>query len=124
MNDQEALDFFNNALKSPTTSLPIVVNGKVRVLGLAMQKMLVKGPPIYYVGLEIDGRIKIYDLEYDIDGLLVSCRKVARVKRVDPKRVGYNRINGVSLLAACRQARLTSPRDIRPAIFYDFPYED
>lgn len=128
MSDEESMAYFRKRLDAVKLDnwkgTPIVKDGKVRVLGLALQKMLVKGAPVYYVALDDGKRIKIYDLEYDVDGLLESCRKVVRIKRVDPHNVGFNMINGQSFMEACLSAGIRTPEKIRAANFYDFNYKE
>jgi len=120
-SDEDAKALLEERLSNP--NLPnLVSNGKVRILGYALRKMLVRNkPPVYFIGYF--PKNAIYDFAWDIETALEACQALARRKKsVEPKEdIGFARINGESLLE-CFKSNGFDEWGIKPEAIYTVNY--
>lgn len=131
MSDEEFMTYLEEKFSEiGLPNLRVVRNGKVRILGFALRRMLqVAGErdrwkaPRYYIGYAKDGlNVDIYDFAWSVPEIQERCHFVAKKKRVtDLKLIGFGKINGKSLLESSYAGNLHKTV-IRPEVFYESAY--
>lgn len=99
----------------------IIKDGKVKFHGTVLRTILQRGPPKYFIAWLQNG--VIYKVAYHYSELKPLCDEVARVKKCDPKDVGFNELNGKSLYDSMIKGGLSAAK-IKPANIYESVYGD
>jgi hypothetical protein len=117
----KTLEYLTATFAKPT--LPSLFrNGKARILGFALKKMLAADrAPRYFIGYV--PKMAIYDFAFAEADLQAALHFVVRTKRVRNLKaeVGFGRINGESLLNACKAGGLTASK-IKAEHIYESAY--
>lgn len=126
LTDQDAEGILEKALANPNyfvegKPLDMIQNGRIMINGKAFRKMLLFGPPKFYVAWAKD-RV-VYDFCYDREELLEACKAVMRlVGEREPKEIGFNKINGDSLYHSCDG--VWKPEMVKENMDYPFGYRE
>lgn len=112
---KEQLDQMTNFTDPATQTHPLVTDGKIKIQGIVLQRILREGPPKYVIGWKANK--VIYAVAYNATEIYGKCNKLARIKKCDPSEVAFTEINGKGLYDAMKQGELRIDRIVPDRIY-------